>query len=237
MNSKLIKASLAGVAAIGLAATGSTMAAFSDFNISGTNQVGAGVLKLTVNPNSPSDLLFDHVTMAPGGINQERNVYIASNSGDSTPSGRLFMSLKDLVGTEDGCDGNGEIADDPNCSDLTSGGDFVSNPLLQVSSYAVNSPTDCTEGYAPANKVVTGLHGGTLAWWASQPAYELTGNGTSLGGVDRHYLAPGQGLCVSMTIGLAYATNNAVQGDSATFKSRFDLNQADYGTPTTPLAP
>ena len=240
MNSKLIKASLAGAAVIALAATGSgTFAAWSDFNTSGVNHVGAGVLKLTVAPNTGSDVLFDHLTMAPGGINQDRTVYIASNTGDSTPSGRLFISLKDLVGTEDGCDGAGESQDDANCSDTTNSGDLITDPngLLQVTSYAVNGPSDCTQGYAPANKVVTGTHGGTLAWWATQLPYELTGNGTSLGGVNRSYLAPGQGLCVSMTMDLGYAANNASQGDSATFKTRFDLNQAPWGTPTTPLTP
>jgi hypothetical protein len=239
MNSKLIKASLAGVAAIGLAAGGGTFAAWSDFNLSGVNNAGAGTLSLTVNPNQPADIVFNPLKMAPGGINGVRNVYVASNDGDSTPSGQLFVSLVDLVGHEDGCDG-GELGDDSNCADTaaTNPGDFVDDATAQFSSYAVNSPGECTEGYAPASKVVTAVHGGSLASigaWATP--WELTGNGTSLGGVDRHYLAPGQGLCVSMSIGLASAVDNASQGDSADFKIRFDLKQAPYGTPTTPLTP
>jgi predicted ribosomally synthesized peptide with SipW-like signal peptide len=236
MNSKLVKGSLAGVACLALAAGGSTLAAWSDFsNITG-NEVGAGILKLTVDPNNGSGTVFDNVKMAPGGINLERNVYVASNDGASTPSGRLFISLKDLVGTEDGCsNGNGELTDDPDCGNTANGGDFVDDALLQVTSYAVNSPGDCTQGYAPAGKVVTGQHGGSLNWWKTQAPYELTGNGTSLGGVNRSYLAPGQGLCVSMSISLATAVDNASQGDSAEFSTWFDLKQADYGTPTTPL--
>jgi predicted ribosomally synthesized peptide with SipW-like signal peptide len=236
MNSKLIKASLAGFAAIGLVAGGSTFAAWSDFQEVTGNEAGAGILKLNVGPNASSDFLFDHVRMAPGGLEMQRNVYVASNDGDSTPSGKLFISLKDLVGTENGCDGNGELTDDPGCATLPAdAGDFIDDALLQVTSYAVNAPGDCTQGYAPASKVVTGQHGGSLAWWAAQPVWELTGNGTSLGGVNRSYLAPGQGLCVSMTISLASAVDNASQGDQASFATRFDLTQAPYGTPVTPL--
>jgi predicted ribosomally synthesized peptide with SipW-like signal peptide len=237
MNSKLLKASLAGVAAIGLAAGGSTMAAFSDFNVSPNNSVGAGILQLTVNPNQPSDVPFNQVHMAPGGINGVRNVYVSSNSGDSTPSGQLYVSLVDLAGHEDGCKG-AELGDDSNCADTTSAGDFIDDATVQFTSYAVNSPGECTESYAPASKVVTGQHGGSLssvASWATP--WELTGNGIPLGGVDRHYLAPGQGLCVSLNISLAYSVDNASQGDSADFKIRFDLKQAPYGTPTTAITP
>ena len=47
MNSKLIKGSLAGVAALALAAGGTTMAAWSDFGVESTS-AGAGILKLNV---------------------------------------------------------------------------------------------------------------------------------------------------------------------------------------------
>ncbi len=238
MNSKLVKASLAGVAAIAVAAGGTTLAAWSDFNISGNNQAGSGILKLTVAPNSGSDVLFDSVTMAPGAINSERMVYVSSNDAASTPSGRLFLSLKDIVGTENGCDTAGEAQDDTNCNDLASGGDFIDDASLQVTSYAVNSPGECTQGYAPSGKVVTGTHGGSLSWWKAQTApWEVTGNGALIGGVNRTYLAPGQGLCVSMNLSLGYGVDNASQGDTASFKTRFDLEQAAYGTPTTALAP
>jgi hypothetical protein len=236
MNSKLLKGSLAGVAALALAAGGTTFAAWSDFTEIGGNAAGAGILKLNVSPNSGSEYVFDHVSMAPGGINGQRNVYVASNDGTSTPSGQLFLSLKDLVGTEDGCDGHAEIADDANCGSASSEGQFIEDAILQVSSYAVNSPGECTQGYAPGGKVVTGQHGGSLQWWENQAPYELTGDGSAIGGVDRSYLAPGQGLCVSMALSLAYGVDNASQGDQATFTTRFDLKQAPYLTPTTPLA-
>ena len=235
MNSKLIKGSLAGVAAIALAAGGTTMAAWSDFDEIAGNEAGAGILQLNVNANSGSDLIFDSLEMAPGGINGQRNVYVASNDGESTPSGRLFLSLKDIVGTEDGCVGNSEVVDDADCGG-TNQGDFVDDAILQVSSYAVSSPGECNQGYAPAGKVVTATYGGSLNWWKTQAPRELTGNGTALGGVNRSYLAPGEGLCVSMSLSLAYSVDNASQGDSSVFTTRFDLKQADYGTPTTPIA-
>ena len=235
-NSKLVKGALAGVAVVALAAGGNTLASWSDFTQIDGNHAGAGILKLDVGPNAGSEFTFSHVKMAPGGLQQQRNVYVASNDGASTPSGRLFITLKDLVGQEDGCDGNGEIADDPNCSNTSDAGDFVDDALLQVSSYAVNSPGQCTQGYAPAGKQVTPLHGGTLNWWKTQAPWELTGSLAGSGGADRSYLAPGEGLCVSMTIDLGYTVDNASQGDDATFNTRFDLQQAPYGTPTTPHA-
>ena len=237
MNSKLIKGSLAGVAALDLAAGGTTMAAWSDFDEIKDNNAGAGILQLNVDPNQSSKMIFDSLKMAPGGLKGQRNVYVASNDGESTPSGKLFISVKDVVGTEDGCVTKSEAIDDPNCDDTTSEGDFINDAILQVTSYAVNSPGECTQGYAPAGKQVTGQYGGSLKKWMSMGRHEITGNGKSIGGVDKSYLAPGEGLCVSMDLSMGFdATNNRTQGDSAVFTTRFDLEQAPWGTPTKPIA-
>lgn len=237
MNKKILKASLAGTAVVALAAGGGTMASWSDFQDLTGNDAGAGVLTLHVDANTGSDFLFDHVKMAPGGLDAQRNVYVASNDLESTPSGQLYLSLKDVTGHEDGCNGNSEVIADPNCADTTGEGQFIDDAILQVTSYGVNSPGDCTQSYAPSSKVVTAMYGGSLTQWKSYPAHELTGNGIPLGGVDRHYLAPGQGLCVSMSISLAYAADNASQGDDVSFTTHFSLEQSPYGTSTTPLAP
>jgi hypothetical protein len=149
----------------------------------------------------------------------------------------LYLSLKDVAGHEDGCDGNGEILADPNCADTNGEGQFIDDAVLQVSSYGVNSPGDCTQSYAPGSKVVTAMYGGSLNQWRAYPARELTSNGVPLGGVDRSYLAPGQGLCVSMAISLGYSADNASQGDDVSFTTHFALEQAPYGTPTTPIVP
>lgn len=227
MNRKLVMGAVAGVAAIGLAVGGTTYAAWSDFGDVTGNHVGAGILKLNLGANNGSDLLFDHIKMAPGQINQERNVYVASNDGASTPDAQLFMSFKNIVGTENGCDSNGEIADDANCSDTsaTNPGQFIDDATVQVTSYTVNSPNDCNQSYAPAGHAVTALHGGNLAFWNTQAPWQLTGDLSGSGGAAMPVLHPGQGLCVSVTIGLAHGVDNASQGDSAAFDMHFDLIQ------------
>jgi hypothetical protein len=227
MNRKLLLGAAAGIAAVALSVGGATYSAFSDFGDVAGNNVGAGILKLNLGPNQGSDLAFDHVTMAPGGINSERNVYIASNDGASTPDAKLYLTFKDIKGTEDGCDSNGESQDDPNCTDKSSAnqGQFVKDALVSVTSYTVNSPTECTSSYAPAGHDVTPLHGGSLQWWSTQSAYELTGDQSANGGAALPVLKPGQGMCVSIQIGLAHSVNNASQGDSASFDTHFDLIQ------------
>lgn len=238
MNRKLILGAVAGVAAIGLAVGGTTYAAYSDFgNVTGNN-VGAGTLKLNVGPNAGQDLKFDHVTMAPGGINAERQVFVTSNDGSSTPSANLFVSLTNLQGTEDGCDGNGEVLVDPACTtgpaSGPTAGQFITDATIQWYSYVPDSPGVCNQSYSPSMKTVTPQHGGSLAALASQTAvtpYELDGTSQAY---KLPYLAPGQGLCFAMSVSLAYGVNNASQGDSASFDLHFDLVQAPYGTPTTP---
>jgi predicted ribosomally synthesized peptide with SipW-like signal peptide len=227
MNRKLVMGAVAGVAAIGLAVGGTTYAAWSDFGDVTGNHVGAGILKLNLGANNGSDLKFDHVTMAPGGINLERNVYVASNDGASTPDAQLFMSLKNIAGTENGCDSNGERTDDANCSDTSTAnqGQFVDDAIVQATSYTVNSPNDCTQAYAPAGHAVTALHGGSLNFWKTQVPWQLTGDLSASGGAAMPVLAPGQGLCVSLSISLAHAVDNASQGDSAAFDIHFDLVQ------------
>jgi len=237
MNSKLIKASLAGVAAIAVAAGGSTYAAYSDFADVTGNHAGAGTLTLGVGPNAGQDLKFDHITMAPGGINAERQVFVTSNNADSTPSANLFVSLTNLQGTENGCDGNAEAGVDPACSTgpVTSptSGQFIRDATVEWYSYVPDSPGVCNQSYSPSMKTVTPQHGGSLAALATQTGttpYQLNG---STQNYKLPYLAPGQGLCFAMDVSLAYGVNNASQGDSASFDLHFDLVQAPYGTPTT----
>lgn len=229
MNRKIVIGAVAGVAAVGLAYGGTTYSAWSDFGSVTGNTAGASILKLNLDANSGSDLKFDHVKMAPGGIDTQRNVYIASNDAASAPDAKLYISLKNVVGVENGCDSNGEQQDDPACANpAASQGQFISDANVQWTSYTVNSPDECNQSYAPGGHAVTPMHGGSLATLAAQTAttpWELTGDMSSSGGAAVPVLHPGQGLCVSMTIGLAHAVNNASQGDSANFDLRFDLVQ------------
>ncbi|HET8614199.1 MAG TPA: hypothetical protein VFL94_01655 [Actinomycetales bacterium] len=220
MNRKLVIGAVAGVAAVALAYGGSTYSAWSDFGDVNNNTVGAGILRLNLGPNQGDDLKFDNVRMAPGQINMERHVYIASNDGDSTPNARLFVSLKNLTGAENGCDSNGERAADPACE---SGGEgqFVRDATVQWYSYKVNSPDECTQAYAPAGKVITPQFGPSFTKLAAATAttpYELTGPAMPM-------LKPGEGLCFAMEVSLAKSVNNASQGDSASFDLHFDLEQ------------
>jgi len=238
MNSKLMKAGIAGAAVVALAAGGGTYAAYSDFTDVTGNQAGAGTLTLDVGPNAGQDLKFDHVSMAPGAINAERQVFVTSNDKDSTPSANLFISLTNLKGTEDGCDGAQEVIDDHGACNTKgtspTSGQFINDAQVQWSSYIPDTPGVCNQSYAPGMKVVTPQHGGSLAQLAAQTAttpYQLNGSSQVY---KLPYLAPGQGLCVAMDIGLPYNVSNASQGDSASFDLHFDLVQAPYGTPTTP---
>ena len=243
MNRKLLLGAVAGVAAIGLAVGGATYAAYSDFGDVTGNAAGAGTLTLDLHGNQAGDVKFDHVTMAPGNIDSQRQVFIASNSSDSTPSAQLFVSLKNLTGTEDGCDGQQEAIDDGGaCNTPGTGanvGQFLTDATVQWYSYIPTTPGTCNESYATSTTAVTPQHGPTFAALASTATtpYQLTGS--SLGapntvGVNVPYLAPGQGMCFAMSVGLGYGVDNASQGDSVNFDLHFDLVQAPVGTSTSP---
>lgn len=238
MNRKFLSAAVVGVAGIALAVGGATYAAWSDSSTVTGNNTGAGTLTLTVGPNLGQDLIFDHLTMAPGNLDSERQVFIASNDGTSTPSAKLFVQLQNLVGTEDGCHGD-ELADDSNCADTSSSnqGQFVQDATVQWYSYVPDSPGVCNQSYSPAMKTVTPQHGPNFLTLAAQTAttpYELTGSGQAY---KLPWLAPGAGVCFAMSVGLGYGVDNASQGDSVSFDLHFTLEQAPYGTPTTPADP
>lgn len=86
MNTKVLKASLAGVAAVALLAGGGTYASWSDFSIDEDNTVGAGTLTITAGEDGGTGPTsqFDNVRLAPG---QDKDEWtkIVSNDGDSVP--------------------------------------------------------------------------------------------------------------------------------------------------------
>jgi alternate signal-mediated exported protein len=236
MNSKLMKASLA--AAIALAAGGGTFAAWSDFADINGNEVAAGVLKMTLSPNSQNpgdDLTFDNVKLAPGSY-FEKQVYIASNSGDSTPNGRLYVDVPTVVGAENGCDSNGEESDDANCADTSGAGQLIEQAKFTVVSYLPGPNNSCTYEYVPSGVQVSKEIGYTLGGWPAQNRVELTADNTSLGSQyqARSQLTPGQGLCARLWLTLpntnlaGVSLGNAAQGDEATFNVHFDLEQSSF---------
>jgi hypothetical protein len=227
MNRKLVIGAVAGVAAVALAYGGTTYSAWSDFGDVTGNTTTAGVLVLNLGANKGEDLKFDNIKIAPG-LNMERHVYIASNDAVSTPSAKLFVSLTNLKGHEDGCHGNGEIKADLLCNDTAGAGQFIEDATVQWSSYAVDSPTQCNQSYATAKNVITPQHGPTFQKLSNETAtsgYELTGDYSANGGTALPLLAPGKGLCFAMEVGLWHGVDNASQGDSASFDLHFDLVQ------------
>ncbi|MGJ7439888.1 SipW-dependent-type signal peptide-containing protein [Aquipuribacter sp. MA13-6] len=233
MNSNVIKASLAGVAAVALLAGGTTYASWSDFSIDEGNTVGAGTLTLDVVANPNSSTTFDNLRLAPG-QGKDEWVRVVSNDGDSVPNATLAVELLDLQGTEDGCNGNGEVLVDPDCADTASGGEFVRDAQIKVVAYQAPATNRCgTNVQGGGEYTGSGVTGSGLKEYAAITTRSLAaaGGAGSLTfkdstGADA-VLAPGAALCVGSSIVLPQSSDNATQGDSASFSVRFDLVQSN----------
>ena len=84
MNSKLVKASLAGVAALAVTAGGTTCAAGSDFATAG-DSAGAGYLKLNLADRQGAAPTIAPFSLAPG-QNKTQEFYLASADSGNTPN-------------------------------------------------------------------------------------------------------------------------------------------------------
>ena len=227
MNSKLLKASLAGVAALAVAAGGTTFAAWSDFDTVDNNVAGADVLALNL---SGAVAPFTGVLQAPGvGSTIEREFVVASRVGESVPEATLRLRILDLLGIEDGCSSNSEgfaeggvDAADPaaGCLDPLSEGQFPEESRVTISS--TNVPTTDL-----ANACNSGLHprGGRQGSISLRALF----NNTAATPVNLlaagQTLSEGEGVCVGIAIQLPVTATNAVQGDSAEFDIEYLLDQ------------
>lgn len=247
MNHKLLKASLAGVAVIALAAGGSTYAAFSDFaNLNG-NSVGAGFLKLDLNAGQGSAPL-NFSKLAPG-MNQFRTIWVASNDGQSVPNANLSITFKDLVDTAAPCDTSlGKATADPGCT-VTEPGDVIGGTptaghLSQMLTFQtqyypqITDPQTCqatlATSYPSYNSILPADHPGDMYESATAGTTYILKNAA---GTAPLVLAPGQGVCIGIgafwangnnvphSTNPAYPVDNAAQGDSMTFDAHFDLTQ------------
>jgi hypothetical protein len=210
MNSKLIKGSLAGVAAIALAAGGTTFAAWSDFDVESSG-AGAGILKLDVSTREGAGSTIKPFSLAPG-QNKFQEFYLASADEDNVPVGRLTAQIQNLVDIEDGgpgCTTNSEQqAEGGACG---TEGELSDQARVQILvSDPVNDASSCPNTGIYHSATPSGT--GTLA--------EQTAKTFSLGD-----LSAGQGICVRMEMSLPTTADNKSQGDDATFDWRFDLNQ------------
>lgn len=217
MNNKLLRGTLAGVAAIALAAGGSTFAAWSDFDSIDDNEVKADEFALVLNPGGSA--VFDETAMRPGEAS-ERMVTLAGRTGKATRS-NLSMTLTGLQGSEDGCTNtNSEKADDADC-DGTNEGEFIRDAKLIVNSYAVGTATSCDNLGSAKPKAVTGVNGLALTE-LNDKKLNLLADGDTLG--------PGQKVCVATLLYLPKDVNNASQGDSGAFDLDFLLEQDVSGS-------
>ena len=223
MNSKLIKASVAGAAAIALAAGGTTFAAWSDFGVESTG-AGAGMLKLVVSDRDGSGTTIKPFSLAPG-QNKYQEFFLASADAANVPDGILTARIKNLVDTEDGplCTTNSEAVAEGSAVDAAGlptqpgvcaadGGELSEEANVQIlTSVPVPDKSYCEN---------TGIYGSTVpsgtGLLKNQPAKTF-----QLGTLE-----PGDGVCVRMEMSLPTGATNASQGDDAAFDWHFDLVQA-----------
>jgi len=236
MNSKLVKASLAGAAAIALAAGGGTFAAWSDFANTGTNTAQAGILKLDQPFLSNSSI--PTLGLAPG-IGKDQYTYLASSDGQSVPDGNLFISLQNLVNAPDVCNTNSETTVDnssidpaKNCS--TGAGDLGNEALVRIEAYPppADAPFPATQPCRDGTQSVTTIFAGTLGSAATNAFQHL----------KVATLSRGEPICVHTMVELLRnaapapapntfagtavpAATDATQGDTATWTMRYDLEQ------------
>ena len=234
MNKKLIKASVAGAAALALAAGGTTFAAFSDFGTINGNELGAGILKLdlqNVNGQTLSgETGLDFGELAPGNLHAEKRIWLATNSTQSTPNANLAISISNLKNLENNCSTNSERAVDNTCATVGDRGELSDRLSVQGRYFpTLNTAALCGTDATPS---------GTQTWMPGDAAGSLNAaeTGTIVSQLKEAdtttplVLSPGEGICVGVktywdkgTVGNA---DNKAQGDSMTFDIRFDLTQA-----------
>lgn len=249
MNNKLIKASLAGAAAIAITAGGATFAAFSDFGNIHNNSVGAGFLKLDLNAGQGSaPLAFGN--LAPG-MNSFRTIWVASNDGQSVPNANLSVQFLNLKDTAAPCSTSlGKASADNGCTvdpstDAITGtptaGHLSQELTFQTQYYPqITDPQTCqatlATTYPSYLSVLPADHPGDMFESATAGTkYTLQDGNTPAAPL---VLKPGQGVCIGIgafwpngptdsahQTNPAYPVDNAAQGDSMAFDVHFDLTQ------------
>lgn len=244
MNSKLVKASLAGAAAIALAAGGGTFAAYSDYGSITGNSVGAGFLKLDINgaDGSSAATPISWGKLAPGMVNV-RTIWLASNDGQSVPNATLAATFNNLNDQENGCSSQSERDADPNNCDANAPNTGELSHILnfQAGYYPVDTTSDQCKSYANQNTPPDNWNAGFFA--SNQGdlynvAEGTTGHTYTLTDPTTHnpiVLAPGKGICIgfnaywphdpSNQVTAPYNNDNVAQGDSFTFDVKFTLSQ------------
>jgi predicted ribosomally synthesized peptide with SipW-like signal peptide len=212
--------SAAGAAVALSLAGGGTFAHWSDTD---SYDNSAGAEHLTLDLSNDATQGFVQTAMAPG-VNREFDFVVASRNGTVVPSASLMITLENLLGTENGCDGNkeelpaAEGGDDGDC--LSPGTSNADGEYADEVRIAINASAPTTD---LANACNSSLHprGGRVSSMSLRDLEDL-GAVDLLNGDD---LGPGEGICVAMGLTLPTSATNASQGDSATWDFRYDLEQ------------
>lgn len=216
MNKKIVSGAVAGVAALALAAGGSTFAAWSDFDSIDDTSAAADELTLVLDPSNSFG--FDNTKLAPGEEEQSTKMLV-NRTGSTVTNASLTMAMTDLLGTEDGCTStNSEQAIDPDCETRAgetspTAGNFIDQAVFSVSTGApVNGV--CGGSSTRTNKVFTDVR---LADIPARGKTSLLAAGDTL--------TKNEALCVGVSVKLPKTANDASQGDSASFDLDFELKQ------------
>ena len=237
MNKKLIKASVAGAAALALAAGGTTFASWSDYGNINDNEAGAGILKLNLTDgdgSAASSLAFGD--LAPG-MGNNRAVWVASSDGNSVPKADLFLTISNVRNYENGCSSKTEKDDDTNCASAADSGELSRVLNMRVQSYKAKDALTC-QGYVDATDPGPVLHSTVIKNQVGSLADPASLNTQFLISDAANPLEAGDGVCVVFfsfwpgqqdpTHSYDAATlpsDNAAQGDSVEFDTRYDLVQ------------
>jgi len=215
MNNKMLKASLAGVAALAVAVGGSTFALWSDHDTLTGSSAGADELTLILGEPNSAD--FDNMRLAPG-VGADYEFVVASRQGDTIPTADLVMSLENLVSKEDGCTStNSELDADADCNDTATDGEFDDEARIIVNaSQPTSGDNACNSGVNPRGSRQTSISLRDLYNNRANPI-KLLDEGVHLG--------PGESICVAMGLNMPATATNASQGDSASFDLKFVLDQ------------
>lgn len=217
MNSKLVKASLAGVAALAVATGGTTFAAWSDFAVS-NNDVAADSLVLDLDARNASDSIgFSQQRMAPG-VNREFDFVVASRpGGEVVPSADLNVVLTNLVDAGDTVSSTSEdVAEGGLDGAVSPDGELDDEAVISINASApTTSATPCSEARGGRQSTISVRD---LATATSSTPVNLLPAGT--------VLQPGEKVCVGMGLQLpASSATDLSQGDAMTFDLVFNLIQ------------
>jgi hypothetical protein len=226
MNSKLIKATLAGTAALAVAAGGSTFAAWSDIQVQSMD-AGAGILKLDLSSFNTvgQDGNVTPFQLTPG-MRKTQDYFLSSADSGNTPDGALTLTYKNVVNSEDGAtcttnseaiaegspvDEQGEPTNAAVCGTLGELGDQVRVDINRA------APVDGSCAAA----VFTYDAAGVVANFKTLSELDALADKSLV--IDT--LSAGEAVCLRVEMYLTDSATNSIQGDQVGFDWQFDLTQ------------